>query len=726
VESVAPFGPRVLLVLHGREEIACADPVLNDVPWTRKLDAPIVAGPIGFERASENQPGGSGLVVVTAAGATRRTGVLSVLDGKDGATLGWTPLTSAPTPHSAIVGDRVLVALEGSVVACALSGVGAPRLVWEEKRPAREARGLAGEMNGGFFLLDGEALLAGDIWRGSLREVARFEPGSPARLAVRDGRPLVLTLDDRGEARIHCLDVSPGGPQPDGAGAVEVWSTDAGKPVGDDFSIAPFGVVIALAGELRILDPLTGATTLRFLLDAPPACPPATVTFSTYLLLGGGRVLRYAPGLERVGWSIDLTAAHTSRPQEAHRTASEALVVAGDRLVASLNGAPRVISERGSAQTLPWSQWRGGTERAGTCDGARMPLAARVLWRRRAPGWTEPAGARGPPAEEGMWLLPLPEGWIAGTSSAGRSHVAWLDDDGSLLGERMDDGRSVAAVRLEGLALVAMETGSGAGAVLSIGGERAAVGTSLRERWRAATPPLSSSHPLAAAGDLVVVALRSSVLAVGAGDGRRRWESQAVAGALAPLAAGTRVIVAGEDPADGEGLLAALAAGDGHLLWKRCEPGWRWGPATLSGDVLLVPAERDGRGRIDTLRPADGSVLRSVPLEGEAPRGPLAAAGGAVAYVGRLGATFLLSLDASTPARVVDGGEPPGRASTPLPILGFELMVVTAGRTMRCIDTSTLETVWQVDLPAPPLDAALDRGRIVVAAGGEIICLGSD
>ncbi len=712
VNRLAVFGDQVLLILEGGEEVACADPAQGRIVWRRMLGSALLAGPIGFERLPGTEAPRSGLVAATAARTPTAAAELCLLHGADGALLGRVDLPATPSQHLALVDDLALVVLQDSVVSYHLSGPGAPRIAWSARRPAREPRGIAGDPSGRFFLLDEESLLGGSLRDGSIRELVRFEPGSPVRLAVRDSRPCVLTMDPRNGALLHGIDPSPRPRRPDGFGGAVVWSVDAGWPVGLDLSIGDFGVVLTLPGELRILDRWTGRVVGTFPLEAVPLCPAAVGDNSVYLLLEGGRVLRYAAGLGRLDRLIDVPVLSGRGDGPASGELS-ALAVAGDRLLAGVRGSLHIICERAGPRSLPWSHFRGGADRAGTCDGTRMPLAAKILWRRVCPGSGE------------VSVLPLPEGWLIAAAGAGRTHFSWLDDEGALLAERPEAGQPMGAVRMDERIFAAMALNEDEGALVCLSAERRAEGAFLRQVWKAPSQPLGGARPIALGGDLVINSLRSSLLAISASDGSRRWESKAAGGARSPLVAGGRVFapIAGGDGAEP---LAALSALDGRLLWKQEQPGSRWGPATLWGESILAPAERDREGTLFVLRPEDGSVIRSIPLPGEVPAGTLAAVRGAVCYAGRSGGAYFLPLDGKERLPIALGGNCAAGGGPLPPILGFDLVVFAVGSSLRCIDSLTRDAVWDVALPAPPVEAALERGRILVAAGEEVFCLGAD
>jgi outer membrane protein assembly factor BamB len=164
-------------------------------------------------------------------------------------------------------------------------------------------------------------------------------------------------------------------------------------------------------------------------------------------------------------------------------------------------------------------------------------------------------------------------------------------------------------------------------------------------------------------------------------------------------------------------VLAAIEAANGALLWKaeRAGSGWE-APSALTGSVIAVLRAGSGEARMVELDAADGAMRRETALA-EAPGPPLLLAGEQVVAAGKTATSII-----SRAGEILGQIESRGAA---FPVAGYGLLLLPAARGLRCVDTGTLETVWEAELPAAPDSLACERGLIVAASGGRLFCLGA-
>jgi outer membrane protein assembly factor BamB len=213
------------------------------------------------------------------------------------------------------------------------------------------------------------------------------------------------------------------------------------------------------------------------------------------------------------------------------------------------------------------------------------------------------------------------------------------------------------------------------------------------------------------------------------------WHVEGVHIDSSPLVAGGRVVV-GSTVGDRcrETCVLALDAVHGQELWRVPTPAAVPSSPALAGDRVLVTlgngkANREAAepgGAVWCLDVASGRRLWEVPLAGSGLATPAVAEGLAVA-VGRSGECLGLDV-ADGRVRWRFAGAGPVVAS---PVVsGGRVFLVTTTGVVHCLDAGTGRPVWRCDeLAVDGLDDVyasplLVEGRLYVAAGGALTCLG--
>ncbi len=695
--ELSSFGSDVLVLSRDRKRVALLDPRASRILWEHALAEPAARSPVGFSR--RRPEGGEDRGVAVLAGD------LLVLDGRDGSIRKCA--TGAGVEALAVVDGRLLLAGECTIGAFSLAADRLLEGLWSAPRPARRAVDLAGDDQGRYFLLDAGALFTGDLAGGPLRELGRFE--GPIRLGVRAGLACVLDRRPSGPARIVALDPALRGPrEPFAAGGHEVWAREVDLPIEDEFSLGPSGVFLTHERSFEVLDFGTGSTLLRSSLDGSASCPAAAGRSFIFAGLRDGRTVRRSFALDRA----DRLKASWAAPEETDGKEVRSLLSVGDRLVLSTGGEIVVLAGASGEEFTPWGQWRGGPGRAATSDGAQVPLSARILWRRPASGGGE------------VRLLPLPEGWIAARALGAGTALDWIDDRGAALASATIDGACIGLVRLGSRFFAALK-GAGGDRVASFSAGRS-TGASPRLELLGThlSGPLGEREPLCLDRETLLAARPGSVVAASALDGKRLWESPPIEGVEAPLAARGRVLVGGSAPGGAGLLFLALGLETGEVEWRHARKGERCLALALQGEMLfaLLDLGKD-EGRMISLSAADGSPRWDRSIGRPCP-GPLVISEGRVLVHDDRGSLVILTAAGEEAGRIEPWGD--ARFGPAPPVTGSGVLLAARGRALRLIDSSTFETAWEVELPSPAGPFALERGRILIAAAEELICVGAE
>ena len=216
-----------------------------------------------------------------------------------------------------------------------------------------------------------------------------------------------------------------------------------------------------------------------------------------------------------------------------------------------------------------------------------------------------------------------------------------------------------------------------------------------------------------------MVALAGSIRCLSVHDGGRRWESDAVKDAEMPLIAGEVVIAVGKT--EPGAAIVALGTQDGEVRWRRETAGSN-GSASLRDGVLCVAVSgAEGEGRVLSLDRDDGSVKWELQARA-AIRGPVSLAEDAVVFRAD-GKIHVLNLAGERMGLIESNVS---MSAIPAPVVAPGVVVVADGRRIRCIDTATLDPIWETKLPAPIDALLLDGERVLVTAGSELMALGAE
>ena len=128
-----------------------------------------------------------------------------------------------------------------------------------------------------------------------------------------------------------------------------------------------------------------------------------------------------------------------------------------------------------------------------------------------------------------------------------------------------------------------------------------------------------------------------------------------------------------------------------------------------------------GEGRVLSLSRDDGAVKWELSVHARI-RGPVSLAEDAIVFRTD-GKTHVLDL-AGERVGVIESDVT--KIAVPAPVVAPGVVVVADGRRVRCIDTATLDTIWETKLPAPIDALALDGERVLATAGSELIALGAE
>ncbi|HVR73311.1 MAG TPA: PQQ-binding-like beta-propeller repeat protein [Planctomycetota bacterium] len=717
------------LLLRDGNRLASVDAALRRVTWSTTLESPLACGPLLFARRKDGGKVDRGAILLTAHGdgiaPVSPAGRLTAIDGRDGSTLGALDLSGRPRA-AALADERVLVVLDGEVLCISLAEPGRPRELWTSERPAREAVSIAADECGRYYILDDGGLLVGGLEGGQAVELATYDDARPRGLAVRHSLAYVLAVGPAG-ALLECLDPALRGSRRPGIGGREGprrWSRMVPRPLADTVAAAEFGLVLTHPRGLLILDASSGATLRDVPLEPPPLCPSEPAGASCLVLLEDQSVVRYSPGLDRIEWRIAVARPPASASPVAPRAS---LAACGSRLAVALGGEIHVLSESSARAGLDWSHWRCGPSRRGAGHPAQVPLEARVLWRSGVDAVsTAGEGALDPPLHRtSSRIVPLAGGCIALHSREGATRIDVLAG-GTSFEALSVPGSARGIVRHGERVLVAVEH-EGRGRLLCVGGLHRRERDAAHPLWDVPLPALSSRHVLACGEEHVLVCLRGSVSALRVHDGSRRWESVEAAGGAAPLVRGGRVHVAcasAGGPGRPDSSLVTLDVNDGTLLWRLAEPGWRWGPPSLHGEILVVVASFEGEGRVVAIGARDGARLRETPAVEADIDTPVITSDEGI-FVSLAGGGLLRF----TPEWNMSGRIEPigsrGRFSPP-PVAALGAILIAGGAQLRCIDTAGLEPIWDIELSGPVEEIVLEGERVLAATRTEVLCIGAE
>ncbi len=104
---------------------------------------------------------------------------------------------------------------------------------------------------------------------------------------------------------------------------------------------------------------------------------------------------------------------------------------------------------------------------------------------------------------------------------------------------------------------------------------------------------------------------------------------------------------------------------------------------------------------------------------------PVAAAEDQVVFRLQSGTTVVLSAKGEEPRRIEDSESGPVLRRAAAPIVGLGSLVLANGKMVRCVDSLTFDSVWELELPAPVQELTLDGDEILAATKETIFCLGA-
>jgi outer membrane protein assembly factor BamB len=345
-----------------------------------------------------------------------------------------------------------------------------------------------------------------------------------------------------------------------------------------------------------------------------------------------------------------------------------------------------------------------------------LPISAALLWSLDLRAGDAAGDGAPSVTPHPLEVIPLEEGWLCLDAAGQESRIHWVDDGGRLLSTLAVEGAAWGPVRAGGRCYSALRRAN-QDLVACFLPQKSDGSASLRLLWKAPAGRLMSGQPLAAWGGTIILCEESAIRAISSEDGSARWTSRDVEGSLAPAISGGRVLAAGRK-GPRNGVLAALDAADGSLLWKVERPGSMWDvPSVLAGRVVAAVHPAKGQARIVELEVRDGVVRREIDALPADPRAPLILTGERIFAAGKA-MTSVLSSTGDLVGRV-EGHEAAAG------IAGYGLLLVASDRGVRCVDTSTLDTVWTLSLPGPADSLVCERGMVVGTAGDQIFCLGA-
>ena len=720
-------GTDALMLSADRQSLICIDLEEARVRWRRSGE--ILAGPFRPQRLAEDSVQAETTLIVT------RDACVSIdlgkgeelwraqLDASSSASSSASSIAETGDLHSppvvaTVVDDRVLIARSESLTCLSLSSRPPGRELWRTALPAERVVGLAGDELERFWLLTPRALSMGRISDGRIDARLPLDGAGTARcLAISEGLVYTLSCDDEfPTARLSCVD---GALAASGRPAATRWDATIERPLDDELTLARFGLVTTTGGAIEVRHRVSGKLIERLETPAANACPAIAGSVSCFALLVDGRLERRSLGIGRAEWSL---ACSKDAP-----TSSAALLAVRDRLLVLTGEEAFVVQESMHSGGSPWSHWRCGSRRCGTSDGAELPLAVTTRWSLPL----LPASERPTIDPERAELIGTGSGWLALTSSAGKTRALATSTDGARLVEHTFEGALSGIARLGERIFIALGDEK-SGHVHSVVLEPTE--QSLRTLWSVPVGALAGSAALAAQGELLIVALESELRALSVEDGSTRWSTASAPDARAPLLLADRVVV----PCEAGSGIAALSLLNGRELWRRQLPDRHW--STLSGDAnALIAASHSATSAAaaaDATRgapelPTPATIHRVDPQTGTSlwtttfarpVVEPLVVGDEELIVSTSNGERVLLSHDGKEALRIGTADESATRAIAPIAALGA--VIVGESSSLRCIDTLSGDAIWQVDTETELRCIALEGNRVAVLTNRELIELG--